>query len=31
MLFPGLKNAEDRAALLAYLRELSDSPPPLPE
>ncbi len=31
MAFPGLKKAKDRAALLAYLRELSDSPPPLPE
>ena len=31
MAFPGLKKAADRAALLAYLRELNDNPPPLPE
>jgi len=30
MTFPGLPKAEDRAALLAYLRTLSDSPKPLP-
>lgn len=30
MIFPGLKKPEDRAALLAYLRTLSDSPKPLP-
>jgi cytochrome c len=30
MVFPGIKNPEDRAALLAYLRSLSDSPQPLP-
>ncbi len=30
MAFPGLKKPEDRAALLAYLRTLSDSPKPLP-
>jgi cytochrome c len=29
--FAGLKEAEDRAALLAYLREMNDSPPPLPD
>lgn len=28
--FPGLKAPEKRADLLAYLRTLSDSPPPLP-
>ena len=31
MTFAGLKKAEDRANLLAYLRTLSDSPVPLPE
>ena len=31
MAFAGVKGTEDRAALLAYLRELSDNPPPLPE
>jgi cytochrome c len=30
MAFPGLPKPEDRAALLAYLRTLSDSPKPLP-
>jgi len=30
MAFPGLKKSEDRAALIAYLRTLSDSPKPLP-
>jgi cytochrome c len=30
MAFPGLPKPEDRAALLAYLRTLSDSPLPLP-
>jgi len=30
MAFPGLSKPEDRAALLAYLRTLSDSPKPLP-
>jgi cytochrome c len=30
MTFPGLPKPEDRAALLAYLRTLSDSPKPLP-
>ena len=30
MAFPGLKKPEERAALLAYLRTLSDSPKPLP-
>jgi cytochrome c len=31
MTFAGLKKAQDRADLLAYLRTLSDNPPPLPE
>src|SRR5690606_1473691 len=31
MAFPGIANAEDRADLIAYLRELSDDPLPLPE
>ncbi len=31
MTFAGLKNAEKRAALIAFLRTLSDSPAPLPE
>jgi cytochrome c len=30
MAFAGVKKAEDRAALLAYLRTLSDTPKPLP-
>ncbi len=30
MTFAGMKKAEDRAALIAYLRTLSDSPKPLP-
>ena len=30
MTFPGLPKAEDRAAVIAYLRTLSDSPKPLP-
>jgi cytochrome c len=30
MVFPGLKKPEDRAAVIAYLRSLSDSPKPLP-
>ena len=30
MTFPGLKKAGDRAAVIAYLRSLSDSPRPLP-
>ena len=30
MTFPGLPKPEDRAALIAYLRTLSDSPKPLP-
>ncbi|MGH6959685.1 MAG: c-type cytochrome, partial [Dongiaceae bacterium] len=30
MAFPGLKKPEDRAALIAYMRTLSDSPKPLP-
>jgi cytochrome c2 len=31
MTFAGLKNDSDRANVIAYLRTLSDSPPPLPE
>lgn len=31
MNFPGLKKAEDRANLLAYLRTTADSPAPLPD
>lgn len=31
MAFAGLKNPEDRANLIAFLRTLSDSPAPLPE
>lgn len=31
MAFAGLKKAQDRAELIAYLRENTDSPPPLPE
>ena len=30
MSFSGLKKASDRAAVIAYLRSLSDSPKPLP-
>ena len=30
MSFSGLKKAEDRAAIISYLRSLSDSPKPLP-
>jgi cytochrome c len=30
MTFPGMAKAEDRAAVIAYLRTLSDSPEPLP-
>jgi cytochrome c len=30
MSFPGLKNVKDRAAIMAYLRQQSDNPPPLP-
>ena len=30
MTFPGLKKAGDRAAVIVYLRSLSDSPSPLP-
>ena len=30
MAFVGIPKAEDRAALIAYLRTLSDSPKPLP-
>jgi len=29
--FAGIKKLEDRAALLAYLRQQNDNPPPLPE
>jgi cytochrome c len=31
MTFAGLKKAEDRAAVIAYLRTMSDSPAPLPQ
>ena len=31
MAFAGLKKAKDRAAVIAYLRSLSDSPAPLPQ
>ena len=31
MSFAGLRNVEDRAAIIVYLRSLSDSPAPLPE
>lgn len=31
MTFAGIKDAQDTADLLVYLRTLSDSPPPLPE
>ena len=30
MTFAGLKSADDRAAVIAYLRTRSDSPKPLP-
>jgi cytochrome c len=30
MVFPGIKKPEERAAVIAYLRTLSDSPKPLP-
>ena len=30
MAFPGIRSAEDRADLIAYLRTLSETPPPLP-
>ena len=30
MSFAGLKNVKDRAAMIAYLRQQSDNPPPLP-
>jgi cytochrome c len=30
MTVPGLSKPEDRAAVIAYLRSLSDSPKPLP-
>lgn len=30
MSFAGLRNAEERAAMILYLRQHSDSPPPLP-
>ena len=29
MVFPGLRDEDDRAALIAYLRTLSDAPAPL--
>ena len=29
--FPGVKKPADRAALIAYLRTLADTPPPLPK
>lgn len=31
MTFPGLKKVEDRAAVIAYLRTMADSPAPLPD
>jgi len=31
MAFAGLSKAEDRAAVIAYLRQQSDNPPPLPQ
>ncbi len=31
MSFPGLKKVEQRAAIIAYLRSLTDNPPALPE
>lgn len=31
MTFPGLKKVEDRAAVIAYLRSMADSPAPLPD
>lgn len=31
MAFPGIRKAEDRADVILYLRQQSDSPPPLPE
>lgn len=31
MSFPGLKDAKDRAAVITYLRSLTDNPPPLPD
>ena len=31
MAFAGLKKAKDRAAVIAYLRSLSESPAPLPQ
>lgn len=31
MVFAGIRKAEDRADLIAYLRTLHDSPPPLPQ
>jgi cytochrome c len=31
MTFAGLPNPKDRADLIAWLREQSDSPPPLPQ
>ncbi|HLS68953.1 MAG TPA: c-type cytochrome, partial [Kiloniellales bacterium] len=29
MVFPGLRSLEDRAAMIAYMRSMSDDPPPL--
>ena len=29
MVFPGLRSLEDRAAMIAYLRSMSEDPPPL--
>src|SRR3546814_17638500 len=31
MTFAGVRSAEDRADIIAYLRQQSDNPPPLPE
>jgi cytochrome c len=31
MSFPGLKDAKDRADIIAYLRSMTENPPPLPE
>ena len=30
MAFAGIRSAQERADIIAYLRSLSDSPPPLP-
>ena len=29
MVFPGLRSLEDRAAMIAYMRSMSENPPPL--